>query len=612
LDQIKDNVPELVALFDESTGNRAALRRFHMLGSERLINIRNYTSAENNYLISSSEEVFKDKVSPFVDAWRSRLEKHMSRRKSRYALESDAQVLASIQYLNNVLSPKHERIVLITGSKNLFDAVIAEDITGLPDDEKQLRWVFSNLYLRHPQWIMSHSGFFKVPQAEDTPEAGPRSADAGPKNLEFDLQRWVELLSPVTDAEAMRDDQAGPFLNEKIAKVQDSWSSRIKSIAVAKYREGLNRAKEAGVQKLAKILKRLRENKKWSVENLRIEILRDASSLLSELYRNSSILGLLDVLNEPSKTMPSLCFDSPYDKFNDHYKTLLRLMTGGLEGEPTAGTQELRNLIEKVNADKEIDPTLYHSQIIYAAAYGARGYWGQALTLCDDAIKIADRIEQTKYKFIRGREAAYLAAVACRRSAKDIADFDAAQDYLDQAVRRRNEGEPIDLRFESEGVANSIRRMYFECFHLGRKFDRTELHQEIAELEGLIGRAKARKSNPSASSNGHDAAKWVLRQCYTNLFDLTLILKKEGDATIHQPDLQALFAEFRDSIEDEDRQRDPHAWLVCRIVETLLGVANQRESVLAAIKEAEGKGPPMKYDNERLKMYIELIIQTEK
>ena len=599
LDQIKHNVPDLVALYDESRGNRAAVRRFTKLGPDKLINIGNYRTDEGKFFITSSDTDFRDEISPLIEDWMTRLIPHSSRRKRKYLIEADAQVLASIQHLNRELKPKQERIVLISGSQSIFDAVNPEAPEGLPSEELRLLQDFSSHYLRHPRWLMANPAFFRESQQEGSIGSELRSSESGSSVLDFDLRRWVDLLSPVTSDKDSRHTRGAS--NQNIARLRDTWSSHIKSIAALKYGEGLNKAQESGVKKLAKVLMDLKASGLWSVEQLKDELLLDASNLLSELYQNSSTLGLLDVLIEPVRMMPALCFEMPYDSYRQYYKELLHLMT--ISG---AKNKDLRNLISQVDDESE-NRSPYHIQIIYAAAYGARGHWNQVLTLCADAIAVADRLPPIPGELRRGREAAYLAAIACRRSAKSIADLDKAERYVNEAKSRESAGYPLDIRFESESAAISIRRMYFEHFCSKKVLDLKTVKGEMTVQKELIDRARLQKATNETGTNKFDAAEWVFRQCYTNLLDLALICLKEGDNLVLDDSFRMLFLEFQDTIVPEDRQRDPHGWLVCRVVETILNAGSGQEAVLSAIDERMRRKPRTPYDKARLNLYKEMI-----
>ena len=98
---------------------------------------------------------------------------------------------------------------------------------------------------------------------------------------------------------------------------------------------------------------------------------------------------------------------------------------------------------------KAADPTLYHIHVIYALAFAVKGHWYASLTLAKIAMTICDSIDPAARGFLLGREAAYLACIAVRRSATNRSHLNEAAQYLDQAIRRENEGVMEDIRFNT-------------------------------------------------------------------------------------------------------------------------------------------------------------------
>ena len=283
-------------------------------------------------------------------------------------------------------------------------------------------------------------------------------------------------MAPLDGGSMQHREQGDQIRAKGFARVQESWNAEIRALASVKYGSGLDKAKRVGAIKLATLINELQHAGTWSAFSFRMNLLNNELQRTNTLCRDSSSLGLLDVLAEPSRMMPALCFDPEFDDFNSIYKQLLQKMLGcGSQGSlrNSSGSGELIAQVNKDDKGEDRDP--YHVNILHAAAFAARGHWRQVLTLCDNAIQIANgHLEEARAKSLndkkpeyrRGREAAYLAAIARRRSARDTRDLDTAKAYLDLAVERKNVEDQfiLCLRFESEDLAISIRRMYLKYF----------------------------------------------------------------------------------------------------------------------------------------------------
>lgn len=628
LQRLMDHVPQLVAFFDEAEGDAAALKRFSRVDPARLQNIFNLKREDGKYFILQTEETFRNEISVLVSDWEARLAPHASKKQPREALAADARVLATIQRINTtVCSPRRERLVLISGSEYLFNALATQDVSNLSIAEIAFRKDFLLQYLRHPQWILSNRNFFQATQEEEPTAARVDEVGSGLRRRPIGLERLLELMAPLDDGNPSSVRQDDRDRAAGFARVQGSWDAEIKALAATKYGSGLDKAEKAGAINLARLISELKNAGKWSEGNFRKELVDIANQRMDTLSLDSSSLGLLDVLAEPSRMLPALCFDPQYEEYNVLYKDLLPKMIGGPRPGNLRGSSELRKLIEEVNRGsdgKNRDP--YHVRILHAAAFAARGHWRQVLTLCDNAIQIANGLleeaqakspDDEKKEYRKGREAAYLAAIARRRSARDPRDLERAQDYLDLAEARENVGDPPDLRFESESLAISNRRIYFNYFdHFRSKKPMSDEEKEVvrqqaqmnaASLLSIIDRARTARDSAESRSKGHDVADWVLRQCFTNLFDLALIRSDLESISIQQLELDQLFSEFKSSIKQEDELRDHHAWILSKVVWVLFNSNEPGADVLEEISKYKVADKPMPYETERFELYEKLI-----
>ncbi len=163
------------------------------------------------------------------------------------------------------------------------------------------------------------------------------------------------------------------------------------------------------------------------------------------------------------------------------------------------------------------DGTLYHAHVIHALAFAVKGHNNATRTLARTAMAICDNLPEATRGYLRGREAAYLACIAARRSAKGRRDLATAEEYLAQAVARENPGtETVDVRFKSERLAIATRRVHFDYSCDGRTDD-SGIREIVRGLTAVV---------VEAGDEGSARVRhWVLRQALTNYFTLVLILK---------------------------------------------------------------------------------------
>jgi hypothetical protein len=170
-----------------------------------------------------------------------------------------------------------------------------------------------------------------------------------------------------------------------------------------------------------------------------------------------------------------------------------------------------------------VDPSNYHAHLIHALAYAIKGHWFATRTLCRVAIGIVDALPDDQKRRRRGREAAYLMAIAERRMARSVTDLDLAADILTDAQRRENpETKHMDARFESERLALDVARMNFQVFA------KNSFRQAAEALDNVMSRGRALLERIK-SDELPEARQWVRQQVLVNVFDVVL-LAFEADA----------------------------------------------------------------------------------
>lgn len=619
IDDLRKCVPDLVELFNPYRGPKAALTRYAQLSDNTFRRIDTYS--ENKFTFPLLDPINngmdRKQANKLMNEWVARLRKRKIPNKPEYALQNDAEVLSTLEYVNSSLRDAGKKVVLVTGSNYLFEA----GDSYCPWNEKL---TFSDMYLRHPQAFLAHPKFFSMP-----PDSNSASSSREQK-IPFKLIDWLNLFFPsalrraiqpqgVVQRDLLRKirDHKGPsfgnileslFRRDKDTQPKgqllEEWKTQVASAAEARYANGLDRAEERGATELAETLKGLRDKGAWSVKSLRALVFKESLGSISKLYSTSVWIGLwIKWPREQSKGIPALRFDDRYIPAGKYCHDVIKLQMESIKKEVTTSKLEkLRKLNDKVI---KLDPTLYHAHLVHALAFATKGHWYATLTLTNIAIAISDALDQDKRGYIQGREAAYLACIAARRSVINREGLSKAVKYLDEARDRENEGWPEDIRFEAERLAIITRHYYFDYFCEPRKqFDIQSIEDTLDSLQRVIETSKKEKNRW--------VKRWVLRQTLTNYFTLLLMVRadqgSDGIANVESVKKnikgfqKVLMARQPFSLKPDD---DPHAHLVCNICTAIWDSDSQRrEKAKKAALDTINKSwkAYMPYDEERLNL----------
>lgn len=602
---LSDHVPELTALYDANHGEKAALDRFAQLRDDKLVNIENYRSDDFTFpAVTEVDGRPCDAVQEKSKRWQKLLKNYQSLRQPAYALIGDADVLATIEYLNAELASDKKRVLLISGSPYLHQAASKY----VPSEANPRNHDFARLYIRHPQWVLAHPAFFApkdasrkaITQDRDRPTAG--ASDKG--ETTFNLMEWLGILLPSVarddpqhdDEDEDSEDGAAKSLDEKASEVRQQWAEQVRIVAVEKYANALEAPKAQGAKQLAALMKSMLASKHWSLRHFRDKILEESANSLSRIYFSAVWLGLWGEQDaESNSPMPPLRFDGNIVEVDAYKKSVLQLQRHSAR----LTRAEIRQLAELKAELGKYDSSLYHTHVIHAFAFGMRNRWDAVLTLCRIAIGIADTLPRTENEFRKGREAAYLAAIACRRTATSIEGLAHAESYVREAVKRDNKKAKLDIRFRSEELAIKTRRLLFRYY--------TRLDKNVSgDAARLITQLKELKKE-SSNRTDEDVESWVLRQCYSNYFSLLFVRHDLEKAT--DPDALAFLTEFEGLLQREplkNRQAD----IVCGVASIILRAAPEREKnerITALQNEIDRAKRIASYDNGRLELYKRVI-----
>ena len=493
--------------------------------------------------------------------------------------DADAQVLATLDYVNDMLFAKKIKVLLITGTSSVME--VGRKYLPANADKTSSKLSFTEQYIRHPHWIMSDEHFFDFIRGDVA------------KWEVATLDRWLKILSPEGSLE--KDKPDSPFERGELEKIPETWSNLVETMTTAKYG---SESVGAGFDSRGEGELILRLKELASADNLNKQSFLElfeapVTESISRLYLSSALIGLLEsaaVTTKPSRLMPALVFDPPYREYNRYYAELIELFDPSLESAVRRDKiAQIRDLNKSINS-APFDPSLYHSHIIHAAAFAAIDFWEPATTLCMIAVRIANSLvkdDRDGHEQRRGREASYLAAVLARRKAKRREDLSVARDRLRQAELREEASREVkDIRFVSELLVLDLRELYFRFFvpdgsaAMGQQEFIEKITRKILDLREVASEVHTHHLPYEDEETRLRVKAWVERQALTNLFEAAIILYSLGSRLIF--DLAGEFKVFDESISSSDEKRDPHAWLVSRIAGLVLRIDNSRTSLLSA------------------------------
>lgn len=514
-----EKAPDLVRLFDERAGPASELTRLtNLLGQQRLQNLEHYIDRSSQWAFPVPDvEKASDDASSFTKMkarWKARLNETRPGSKPQYALETDAEVLARLEWINREVEGRNCRLVLITGSEHIFNAA------KLHDKKK-----FSTLYIRHPRAFLADESFFrKTPQPTELKKADFVLLDW--LNLFFPsiihtqyLSRTAENLVHPRALEALLAPKNHAFLStlatlrraESRTPLDDylgEWSEQVRATAVAwNIAPELFGAVSQRAEELISLVLQHRSGITLNEADFVRALYTVSLSSLNRLYSTPTWIGLwaqTGTQKEYIKGIPYLNFDMDPEAQVYCDEVFKRLRKPELDVD----------LIGMYKTLSKEDDSNYLAHTVHALAYATKGHWHAARTLCRVAIAVVDQIPAEEKGSRKGREAAYLAAVATRRLMQGLGDLKIASELLDEAVRRDDYGRH-DLRFDSERWAIVTAKHHLRYFNDENIPDVPTLEETVAGLKAVI--------DSSVEEDDEKCRNWIQRQALTNLFNIVFI-----------------------------------------------------------------------------------------
>lgn len=381
-------------------------------------------------LESPSELIDRIRLHQMRRTWFERLHRTKSAARETALTDTDAQVLARLEWINHALSPpsrakpKH-RVVLITGDQSMFDAASSvKDWEGSGSS-------FADLFLRHPKAYLSEPQVLAPPDPSSTEPGGP----AGDTPFDEWLDTWLSRLHPGTDSFRGELDTLLSWSDEVLADWVTPWAA---SDAVQELKTNwLGYTRSLTLERpLSDVERRVAEVRKDKTIEAYEALIGSLSDAIDARIRDTweGCFGAVALgsymlaspardadAHTPSRNAPLLTFDR-FQRTRAFVNQVLRqYRVGGLSAEQwRAGLHGL----------DEDDPSGYAFFVALGVLFAAEGVWKVAGILAEQALMIATR---DKPKLVTGREAAYLRAVALRHSARSVAELKPIAALLDRA-----------------------------------------------------------------------------------------------------------------------------------------------------------------------------------
>lgn len=430
-------------------------------------------------------------------------------------LRDDAVVLAGLEVLNEALAPSQGavrgRLCLITGAPRLHRVARQMKQPAHSDFED-----FASAYLRHPLAFVGSRGLFEV--SPTAPGAGALAQDQELRTSEWLAICFPTLIQQVPHGNAWRislkhDSDLSATMDLPEAAVQELRDAVVKSDE----RLQAQRDHERKGQFFAYFKTQVADSN-FDADQLWARFWQwRVQSELIQLALKSAPFGLAELLSDPKNRrqgVPALRFDRPdFAEVQQGYEGLsadLFKPRADLTAQQWASL--LAEVLERVG---ETDRSGYHKLVLLGYVHACTDSWQQARSLCRTALMTIDHIADRKSDDKRrGREAAYLLAVAERRLFWPRGNgLKFARQALDEAMRRDEPGSQ-DVRFESEKLAQEVGQLQLEIYQRSRDFaDLSVVAQK--DLLGLT-QALLKLADVAQVDDDHGVRCWVARQCLTN------------------------------------------------------------------------------------------------
>lgn len=622
--KLEDHAEEIARFLLGREGFMAELRRFGLL-------LRGARVASPEYFIENSiinDPMLLAALEPptnlgdrirfrsLRDFWFERLLETKSSSIDTALIDSDALVLARLEWINTKLAPKEvgagasptHRVVLITGDRAMHTATAnVPSWRGSP-------FGFGELFLRHPKSYLAEPGVLEPPS--DTSQEEHNIS----RDTQFDqwLDTWLSELNPGTDnfwqyldELLQKSDQelaewVAPLVTARpqiIDKFRDTWSAYTHNLVLDIQRsplaQQLAKAKERGV------IKEYQELVDGLEEAIASRIRETWHSCFSVAAEGGA--GLIFARSQPkdmrSHNPPQLTFDR-FPKTRNFVKQVLgTYKTGGMNSE------KWNEALTALETDDESGYVLF---LAMGVLFAAEGIWKVSAILAQRALTIA---EHEKPRHVSGREAAYLCAVTIRHSARRVDDLAPIADLLDRAEKAYEQDryeypklKAGPCRFRAERLA------LFIAYHSYRILLKSSIPDAIPDLEEIqtrIGHELCTLDSSSRQNGNSDIFLYTERTLLVNWCLATLLrFKDTGDAPVIA-DLKRYVLALESNIDKagDDFQPSYYVEIIRRVSAILLARSRARSIAKKEFMEwfkNHGQHCVMKYDAALFGFFMDL------
>jgi len=496
----------LDAILSYSGGKRSAFSELerikNLLMSKRILHIERYIEKKWVFpILHEDDPEDYRRLKDLSAKWKDLLKSKKSKWRSDIIIETDARVLANLEWINKEVRTEGKRLILISGDESMREAASGYKIDGES---------FASLFIRNPRIYLAIPDFLCFEEKKVT------------SRYEKGLLQWIEVFF----AEYGLRDRNYPYnlqdlVNKKHKLVKDAdetlkelrkqWEEFISYVGVS----------YIPLEKLAeKFAKHTLQDIKRRVEERQQDTLRSFwSTITVTSYSNLNIRKITKEL--PLRGLPSLRFTLPVIESN--IKQLTKTADKKIVRALSENTEEFfRRFVD-------IDRSGYTAFIYFALAFAAIGRWYAAIALAKHALYIADH-EAPKHKLpdghepITGSEAAYLLAWAARHNVEFPKGLNKCKKLLKEAGIRKEKatGDKSDIRFEAELVIIDIIYHFFDLFSANKR----EKTDNVAPIEDCYDRLLDLIKRSDKERDEY-VKTIIKKQLYSYLFYLFFVRKEK-------------------------------------------------------------------------------------
>jgi len=575
---------ELLEIFDGRSGNMLMINRLVSIDGDSIIGINQYYRSSDNFTFKYDDVRYNGGKT--IKEWSDLLEEHKAWDQNREQIERDAKVLWTLQQINRELFSSKKRLILITGTASILEATENVIITHPSNDNKTVS--FADMYIRHPVSFIMDKEFFSIPSDSsdkfDCIKLYSWMNNLYPKQFEL-KEKQIIIDKQFKEKQIIIDKQGLKTIENKPEKYVDKYKTLIENLVnILENTEDNNNGNvediglkmvrhmehqinnmfvryeiisdsERAIKFVQDIVLKIRNN--YSIKEIKKDLLHDANVSLEAIATIASTMGVWNQMYNSENSqygIPALRFDNKYENAQERLDQIVQIFYK--EKEDVIDQEAIKKIYTDL---KNLDDRNYHSLLIHAFIFACYGHWYATKTLCLTALNVAEsfKIEEID-NMCRGREAAYLLAVAERRLVKKEGDMlpalskarnmliKASYDYEDDDALRRKH---IDIRFRSERLAIDVTELNYNYFSSTTGEESVLKIPYLLEKisEGMVIQEELEKET------SEKVKAWVNQQSLVNLLSLALFLyylnKNNKDLEQKYRNIKSVFCKVKNILE---------------------------------------------------------------